>query len=260
MSGLCVPSQSLKERFEWILFDEHMWLAVVLDHRCSMATKESWFHDFALNFARPAVSASSSASSASSSVLPLGIKFTTIASFFLRFATHNDAHSTLLEDIAVSSSAQSSLASSSNGVSASSSVSASAPVASRKRRGILLGMIALFMCLPSCIIIHLGDFWFVDKEEGSDDLMELKEASASSSSSPPPSKRPKLQSQDSEFLEMFDAFAEPSLCNQEETRSSIQQEASTWLKRSPQDGLTEAGISPQQINDPTSILLFWKKA
>ena len=91
-------------------------------------------------------------------------------------------------------------------------------------------------------------------------MMQLEEASASSSSSPPPSKRPKLQSQDSEFLEMFDAFAEPSLCNQEETQSSIQQEASTWLKRSPQDGLTEAGISPRQLNDPTSILLLWAKA
>lgn len=158
MSGLCVPSQSLKERFEWILFDEHMWLAVVLDPRCSMATKESWFHDFALNFARPAASASSSTSSASSSVLPLGIRFTTLASFFLHFVTHHDAPRTLLEDIAVSSSVQSSSTSSSTGVSASSSVSTSAPFALGKRRGLLLGMIALFMCLPSCIIIHLGDF------------------------------------------------------------------------------------------------------
>ena len=158
MPSLCVPSLSLKERLEWILFDEHLWLAVILDPRCSMATKESWFHDFALNFARPAVSASSSASSASYSVLPLGIKFRTLASSFLHFVTHSDAPRTLLEGIAVSSSVPSSSASSYTGVSASSSVSTSAPFALGKRRGLLLGMIALFMCLPSCIIIHLGDF------------------------------------------------------------------------------------------------------
>ena len=36
-------TQALNDIFAWIYFDELMWLAVVLDSRCSMAIKESWF-------------------------------------------------------------------------------------------------------------------------------------------------------------------------------------------------------------------------
>jgi hAT family C-terminal dimerisation region len=81
--------------------------------------------------------------------------------------------------------------------------------------------------------------------------------------SSPPSKRFKSSiNDDPEFSSIFDIFNQPAEPNQDESKTaSIQQEALQWLERKSLDGLEEAGITTaQQLQDPSTILLFWKEA
>ena len=59
---------------------------------------------------------------------------------------------------------------------------------------------------------------------------------------------------------MFDAFQQQTSLQEADSRSSIQQEAEKWMRRSPQHGLIAAGITPEHVSEPDTILHLWRKS
>jgi hypothetical protein len=59
---------------------------------------------------------------------------------------------------------------------------------------------------------------------------------------------------------MYDALEEHKEEEEKKEIESMEDEASKWLKRSPKDGLQEAGVDAWQLQDPLSILRFWRTA
>ena len=82
------------------------------------------------------------------------------------------------------------------------------------------------------------------------DSMILDEPSSSLQSANSATKRRKLQIPDADLSDMFDAFQQQYSVKEADSRSSIQQEAQKWLMRSPQQGLIEAGITREHVQEP----------
>ena len=253
----CFFAQSLIQRFSWVLFDEQIWLAVVLDPRSSMTTKELLFRSlFSLPSAPTSASAFGSASTSASSLMPLTSSFASLSSFFLDFTAKHPLPRTLQEEINqdLASVPSSSISASSSSPPSSSTAAASS---SCSATGVLAFLVSVVIHAPPSfsVILCSAD----EPENGGEDGTEVE---PSVSVSAPPLKRIKLTqpASDPEYSGMFDAFQDPTPSNVEEKESNIQQEANSWLQRRPQDGLKEAGITRERLSDPASILLFWKSA
>lgn len=98
------------------------------------------------------------------------------------------------------------------------------------------------------------------EDDDDSDSMILDESSSSLQSVNYAAKRRKLQIPDAELSDMFDAFQQQTSVQEADSRSSIQQEAEKWLRRSPQQGLIAAGITPEHVSEPDTILHFWRKS